>query len=691
MSLRALSLNNLGEIYFNMGGALNNAELLFQAEPLFRRALKIDESVLGEKHPATAAILNNLGMLYHLTSEYSKAEQALDRALTISEKTLGSEHPQTATALRNLIYLYLDAGKVNAATKLVPQLAKAEQKNLANILSFASEQQRLSFQRTVDPYTIPAALNMGHLLAETILREKGVVLDSLLEDRLVARADPREREVVATLNSTKQRLMRISLEMPKEFSEDAMKQNNEEKDELSQRINKCEAELALTVTGLGKARRALRVTVSQVQVALAKDEALIELLNYPHYVGNLKFEPRYGAVIIPSSGTPKWTPLGGASEIEKTIRQYQTAVREQTDEQTFRDILSKLHSQIWAPIERALPKGTERVILSPDGDLSFVSFAALLGNDDKFVGERYSIAYAASGRDLLNKPKQSVRSVSLTTTVFANPDFERKTIAPQNVSRQDAFASQAPGMQALRSISFSPLPTTVMEADALARRANASGAQFNVFLGSDASETELRRINSPLILHLATHGFFLPDTDPANATELYQRWKNFFPRTGVINPMYRSGLALAGAQSTLQSWNRGEIPPTQSDGIVTAEEVGELHLDCTWLVVLSACDTGLGAAQAGEGVMGLRRGFIQAGAQNVMMTLWPIGDDENTVQIMSDFYDVAEKTRNAPQALADVQRKWLVKLRSKNGLRVAVVSAGPFIMSGQGRVGLSDK
>ena len=149
--------------------------------------------------------------------------------------------------------------------------------------------------------------------------------------------------------------------------------------------------------------------------------------------------------------------------------------------------------------------------------------------------------------------------------------------------------------------------------------------------------------------------------------------------------MYRSGLALAGAQSTLQSWSRGEIPPAESDGIVTAEEVGELHLDGTWLVVLSACETGLGEAHAGEGVMGLRRGFIQAGAHNVLMTLWPIGDDETTVQIMLDFYDAAEKTKNAPQALADVQRKWLVKLRNENGLRAAVASAGAFIMSGQGR------
>ena len=119
------------------------------------------------------------------------------------------------------------------------------------------------------------------------------------------------------------------------------------------------------------------------------------------------------------------------------------------------------------------------------------------------------------------------------------------------------------------------------------------------------------------------------------------------------------GLALAGATTTLQAWARGEVPPTENDGIVTAEEAGGLKLDGTWLVVLSACETGSGEAHAGEGVMGLRRGFIQAGAQNLLMTLWPISD-EATVQIMLDFYDAAFKSGNAPQALADVQRiGWL--------------------------------
>jgi CHAT domain-containing protein len=141
------------------------------------------------------------------------------------------------------------------------------------------------------------------------------------------------------------------------------------------------------------------------------------------------------------------------------------------------------------------------------------------------------------------------------------------------------------------------------------------------------------------------------------------------------------------------------VPAVENDGILTAEDVSTLDLKGTWLVTLSACDTGTGEARVGEGVMGLRRGFVEAGAQNLLMTLWPISD-EVTVQIMSDFYEVAHKTGNAPESLAKVQRDWLVQLREAKGPKFdkvkdamnghggivkAVNLAGPFIMSSQGK------
>jgi CHAT domain-containing protein len=265
--------------------------------------------------------------------------------------------------------------------------------------------------------------------------------------------------------------------------------------------------------------------------------------------------------------------------------------------------------------------------------------------------------------------------------VFANPDFGG-IAAAQHVDQKNAVALRSVEMRDLEGVSLPSLPGTEKEAAELEERAKKSGWQPQTYLGPNATKVELGKVNSPRILHLATHGFFLPEIDIGTSNRVVDAAA--IPKGKLVNPMHRSGLAMAGAQTTLQAWAKGEVPPIENDGIVTAEDVGGLKLDSTWLVVLSACDTGGGEARAGEGVMGLRRGFVQAGAQNLLMTLWPISD-ETTVQIMLDFYDAAFKTGNAPQALADTERDWLVKLRKERGLLEAVRLAGPFIMSSQGK------
>jgi CHAT domain-containing protein len=232
------------------------------------------------------------------------------------------------------------------------------------------------------------------------------------------------------------------------------------------------------------------------------------------------------------------------------------------------------------------------------------------------------------------------------------------------------------------------LPGTQKECDRL-RAAFANWRwPTEALTGPKASKAALSRVHAPSVLHLATHGFFEPEAPPeASPPEP-------LPPVGLgrglsrskffQNPMHRSGLALAGAQSTLQAWQHGQVPPIDDDGIITAEDVAALDLHGTWLVTLSACDTGSGEAKAGEGVLGLRRGFMQAGAQHLLMTLWPISD-EATVRLMVDFYEAAHRTGQPAAALAQVQRDWLVRLRKKVGLAQAVNLAGAFILSSQGR------
>ena len=349
--------------------------------------------------------------------------------------------------------------------------------------------------------------------------------------------------------------------------------------------------------------------------------------------------------------------------------------------------LQALYEALWAPVGQALPSQTKRIIISPDGQLNFISFATLLTKDEQFLAQTYSIQYVASGRDLLRKLKHST---AREVVLFANPDFglvSTPMLAKADNRSSDPGSIRGGEKRAIEDWSFESLTGTQKERDELIKKFVGWGWTPIDFTAKEATKEALLKIHSPYILHLATHGFFAKEDPIATQTEPESSLND---RQRVIkskffkNPMHRSGLALAGAQTTIEAWQREEVPPVENDGILTAEDVSTLDLQGTWLVTLSACDTGSGEARAREGVMGLRRGFIQAGAQHLLMTLWPISD-EVTVQIMSDFYEAAHHSGNAPEALAEVQRNWLVKLRTEKGLAEAVNLAGPFIMSSQGK------
>jgi CHAT domain-containing protein len=126
-------------------------------------------------------------------------------------------------------------------------------------------------------------------------------------------------------------------------------------------------------------------------------------------------------------------------------------------------------------------------------------------------------------------------------------------------------------------------------------------------------------------------------------------------------------------------WSKGQAPDPANDGILTAQDVAGLDLKGTWLVTLSACETGKGEAKSGEGVFGLRRAFMMAGAQNLVMTLWPVSD-ATTPPFMVDFYTEAMASGHASGALAKTQKNWLTKLRKEKGLAEAVRDIGPFSM-----------
>jgi CHAT domain-containing protein len=214
------------------------------------------------------------------------------------------------------------------------------------------------------------------------------------------------------------------------------------------------------------------------------------------------------------------------------------------------------------------------------------------------------------------------------------------------------------------------LPGTRIEVNEIGKLAERMGMKPETNLGIDSSEGRMKTIEHPRILHLATHGFFLPEsnwTEPAQGggqlTQTLEPGERREPEINpgnwkLKNPMYRSGLALAGANVALA----GKTISEQEDGILTAEEVSSLDLDGTELVVLSACETGLGEAKGGEGVLGLRRAFVQAGAENLVMALWQVPDNA-TQELMKTMYENYFNGEPLWKALLSAQRGALANQR----------------------------
>jgi CHAT domain-containing protein len=297
-------------------------------------------------------------------------------------------------------------------------------------------------------------------------------------------------------------------------------------------------------------------------------------------------------------------------------------------------------------------------LISPDGALNQLPFAALRTQDNRYLIEQYEIGYLASGRDLIRNVDTSS---SEAPALFGDPVFDHRPAS------QDG--TNAPGTQVFRSIpgdrsramyrdlQLPALPGTRDEIEQISK--TLSSKNPSVFLGSEAAEESLKKTVRPEMLHLATHGFYFSEREETPG------------RKTPDNPMLRSGLALSGASASANE----TASLDGEDGIVTAEEVGSLDLWGTRLVVLSACDTGRGETLSGEGVLGLRRAFVQAGTLNLMLTLWRVEDDF-TKNLMLEFYQDYIQSGDAVGSLSRIQRTLLADFEPRFW--------APFLISIQG-------
>ena len=362
---------------------------------------------------------------------------------------------------------------------------------------------------------------------------------------------------------------------------------------------------------------------------------------------------RYGAYVLGKEGQPRWVDLGDAAAIDNDVAALRKALISPRSTNA-RQVGQALFGKVLRPI-LPLVGDIHRLFLSPDGDLNLIPFGALVDEQNRYLVENYSITYLTSGRDLLRL--QVHTSSKQGPVIFANPLFNSGGDTKNDTSKQAASIAEASGQSRrsvdLRDAKFNPLPGTAGEAKALAGVL----PDVKVFIGAQATEAALKQVSGPRILHVATHGFFLPDIPKANAESAGERGLGIAassetPGTHEENPLLRSGLALAGVNQ--RQSGAGE------DGVLTALEASGLDLWGTKLVVLSACETGLGEVKNGEGVYGLRRALVLAGSESQVMSLWQVSDAA-TRDLMAAYYKRLQAGEGRTEALRQVQ---LMMIRS---------------------------
>jgi len=417
-------------------------------------------------------------------------------------------------------------------------------------------------------------------------------------------------------------------------------------------------------------------TPSLISAKFPANSALVEFTHIKDYDfknRNWTGQKRYLVFVLEKSTALHYVDLADARPIDDLSRQLSTSIRRDIGQlQRVRIIrldksklaigklLTSLYSTIWAPIEEKTGQ-KNTFIVSPDGLLNIIPFAALKDNKGKYLIEKCSLAYVCVGRDLLRNQKYNAENSSLDLLLAANPDFG------PSLQKQNNTGVRSHLLYGLRSHLkpgfFNPLPGTEKEAKRISRLFDKD--KVKVLVGIEAEEKTVKRVKNVRILHLATHGFFL---EPGKN-------QNYFQEKGFENPLLRSGIALAGANKAYRIEN-------EEDGILTAYEVTGMDLSNTELVVLSACETGVGSVRSGEGVFGLRRAFALAGAKNMLLTLWPVSDDI-TADLMIRFYQVYKNGKFPLTALREAQLETIKNLRIKRKSALPALWA-PFILQVSG-------
>ena len=686
------SLNNLGTLYVHQ-------DKYGEAEPLFRRALQIRERAFGPDNLLIAVELNNLGVLYADQGKYGEAEPLYQRALRIHETALGPEHPNVAIDLSNLAGLYVDQGKYAEAEPLFRRALDNLFQQFQYNFTYMTEQERLGFLHTVFDY-FPVYFSFVHLYHEKDPQLTGSMYNLLLWDKslIVGSVADMRRQVEA---SGDMEALKLLGQLSAKRTQIAALQNaqppdrdlwRKQMDQLTTEANDTEKALVARSSVFAAQKKLERATWQQVRDALGPQEAAVELTRFFFYDKKRADTSYYAALVITreTKDHPQYIFLGNRQQIQDdAVVRFQHAVQARGSALQPDAELPGAHAYelIFKPLEGALA-GKTRVYLSPDGILNQLPLGIIPAPGNQLLMEKYDLRLLSSTRDIL-RPAPA-HAAAATALLVGDPVFdlseEQQRAAMHRLALPQgqepvlmAALSPADRSRDLGSGSVLPrLPGTGAEVNAIAELMQQRQWKTRVYTNDVALKRVVEQAGSPRVVHLATHGFFLPDQSPdhpikAGAVGLGEQ------SSRLEDPMLRSGLYFAGADRTLAG---KPTVPGLDNGVLTAMEASSLDLRGTELVVLSACNTGQGDVRNGEGVFGLRRALQEAGAQSVMMSLWSVPDKE-TLELMKRFYTKWLAGMEIHQALKEAQLELREQVRASHGGTDLPYYWGAFVLVGR--------
>lgn len=571
-----------------------------------------------------------------------------ERKLLGLKKDFGVSHPEYASQALKLGFMKAKIGAPSEALDYFGESQGFLQSALSNVLALSTEESRLKFIKDFNSgyqaalYLItskfPTDQKALKVAMDLILNHKGIILDFTAKQNQLA---------ASALNSENSELWQHRKELKQKLIGHLLRGNGENTakiDQTKKDIHAIDVKLNL---GNSSSEPQKKVTSRSVAKALDSGVMLIEVVKVPVFnwqTSEPTEESRYLAFTLDHRGNVQYSYISNARKADRAVQASIKVIRKRSKAQESMSALSELHHRIWKPLLEVTEEAGG-IVISPEGSLNLVPFAALRNEEGRFLIEDKAVLYVSSGRDLLRKKSRKKPESELA--LFAYPFY--------GDPRPDDCSNPIRGAASLIT-PFCELKGTKKEAEEIPQFFKKNP---QVFTGLDATKDRLMSIPAPKVLHIATHGFFLESgSDEVQSPEMR---------------LARSGLAMAGANAA--TTNDGSF-----DGILTALEVTGMDLHQTDLVTLSACETGLGDIEDSEGVYGLRRSFVISGANNLMMTLWSVGDTPARI-MMKKFYTHYTDDAEPATALRRAQLEYITSLREKNTVAPAYFWA-PFIVQG---------